>query len=520
MLSAQSSTAPSQPPIEALRLAVAAEQELRRRKRSWQPTFRGASAQAQEIEDHEWMSCGPAESAKTWGICWRLDTLARATPRGRGLIVRKVRADMTASVLVTFERVAGFRGAPEKFGGADVRWYDYPNGFRLYVVGLDRAGKVLSGEFDFIYINQAEELSLSDWETLSTRCTGRGSISDTPMIFGDCNPGPPNHWILKRTTLTRLYASHQDNPTLYDDAGNLTAQGVKTMEVLDALTGVRQKRLRDGLWVAAEGVVYDGFDRAVHLIPRFEIPNSWRRVGAIDFGFQNPFVYLEAAINHDGAIFIDFQFYRTQRLVEDWARIIVAERAERQLPKLEVCVSDHDTEDRVTLARHGFPTRPAVKEIELGIQKVAARLRKGKDGKARLFIFEDSLVERDPELAEAHKPCSLVDEFEVYRYPDGVDGKPLKEKPIDVDNHAMDSLRYLVEYVDGRSAPERPLEERVADRVDQLKQGDGPVFAGGVPVDATAAYRKVMQVVADEKKRTTNQTPGWARGLGRRLRKR
>jgi hypothetical protein len=37
----------------------------------------------------------------------------------------------------------------------------------------------------------------------------------------------------------------------------------------------------------------------------------------------------------------------------------------------------------------------------------------------------------------------------VYAWPKGSDGKPLKEVPVDADNHGMDALRYLVAEVDG-----------------------------------------------------------------------
>ena len=516
MLSAAVSTSSTPPPsqrIDALRMAIAAEQELRRRRRAWQPTFRGASLQVQETTAHEWMSAGPAESAKTWGICWRLVSFALATPRGRGVLARRVRNDMTASVLRTFERVYGLRGVKvEKFGGELVQWYEFENGFRYYVVGLDRPGKVLSGEFDIIYVNQAEEISLEAWETLSTRVTGRGAVTKTPMLCGDCNPGPPSHWILKREGLERFWAKHEDNPTLYTDEGALTEQGVKTMATLDRLTGVRLKRLRFGQWVASEGVVYDGFDRAIHVIPRFTIPSTWRRVGAIDFGFNNPFSYLEAAVDHDGRIYLDFEFYRTGVLAEDWARTILAHRQALKLPPLEVVVADHDNEDRETLRRHGLPTIRAVKEIASGIQKVSSRWRKAADQKPRLYVFEDSLVEADPELAAEHKPLSLVQELEVYSYPDGADGKPLKEVPKDVDNHACDALRYLVEYVDGRKAPQLPLETRIEQRVTELRETQGLETA-----DPTRAYLKVQRVMKEEEERSSFKTPAWARrGLARR----
>ena len=515
MLSAAGSTSSTAPPppqrIEALRVAIAAEQELRRRRRAWQPTFRGASLQVQETTAPEWMSCGPAESAKTWGICWRLINFALETPGGIGVLGRRVRNDMTISVLRTFERILDLRGIKVlKFGGERVEYYGFPNGFRYYVVGLDRPSKVLSGEVDIIYINQAEEIPLSAWETLSTRVTGRGAKTRTPMLCGDCNPGPPNHWILRRPSLVRFYAKHEDNPTLFDDDGNLTEQGKRTLSRLDALTGVRLKRLRYGQWVAAEGVVYEGFSRDLHLVKRPEkgIPSTWRRVAAIDFGFTNPFAYVEGAVDPDGRIWIDLQFYGVGRLVEDWARLILATRKEMGLPPLEALVCDHDSEDAATLRKHGLPNQRAVKEIENGIQKVAARLRPAGDGRPRLLVLEDSLFERDPELEEGRRACGLVEEMEIYRFPDGKDGKPAKEKPLDIDNHAADATRYLVEYVDGRKAPQLPLETRIEQRVAEVRGSEALVTT-----DATAVYRAVQKAVKEEEERSSFKTPVWSRGI-------
>lgn len=481
------------------------------------PTFRGAALEAQGITSHEWLLAGPAETGKTWACIWRLDELLRSTPKAKAALVRKVRADMTGTVLETYERLALARGGVTAFGGRHPEFYEYENGARLYLGGMDRPEKVLSGERDWIVVNQAEEFTLEDWETLTTRCTGRGCVTDTPMIFGDCNPGPPGHWILHRDSLNVLHSRHTDNPTLYDDAGELTAQGVRTFAVLDSLTGIRRARLRDGQWVAAEGIVYSEFSRDVHVVRRFEIPSYWRRVAAIDFGYQNPFSYIEAAVSPDGVIVVDLQFYGVQTLCEDWARRILAERARRGLPPLEAVVADHDNEDRATLARHGIQSAPAVKEIANGIQKVQARLRPWAPGKGPgLVIFEDSLVERDPILAAEHKPCGLVEEFEVYVYPDGVDGKPMREIPRDVDNHAADAARYLVEYVERTRGPQLPLGVRVEARLEADRA------AGRLPnpeTNPTDHYLVKMKVIETEQAKTAFRVPAWARGLrGRRTR--
>lgn len=421
------------------------------------PTFRGAARDAQSITAHEWMLAGPAETGKTFAALYRLDELLRTTPRAQYAMVRKVAADIAPTVLRTYKRVIALsQSGATPYGGEKPEWYDYPNGARLWIGGMDRPGKVLSGERDGVYANQAEELTVEDWETLTTRVTGRGAVSDHPMLFGDCNPGPPTHWIINRPSLRVLYSKHEDNPTLFDDDGRITEQGTRTLRILDNLTGVRHKRLRLGLWVAAEGAVYD-FDRSVHLIDRFPIPADWTRVRSIDFGFTNPFVCQWWALDHDGRMYLYREIYMSGRTVkahaeqikrlEQWYLPDGSENPNRE--RIAYSVADHDAEDRATLAENRIGTLAANKAITVGIQKMQERLKVAGDGKPRLFVLRDSLVERDEELVNHKHPLSTEQEFDSYMWPKGQDGKPVKEVPVDLYNHGMDAARYAVMKLDG-----------------------------------------------------------------------
>lgn len=428
-----------------VKMAALAELELRRRRRAAAiKPFRGAAAEAQAIGSHEWILSGPAETGKTFGGLHRVDSELRRVPGSKWVIVRKVRADMGGTVLSTWDRISRLRGTPPvAYGGNEPQWYDYPNGSRVYTVGMDRPGKVLSGEYDGIYVNQAEELRLEDWETLSTRVTGRGAKTEIPMLCGDCNPGPTSHWIPKREALRMLHSRHEDNPTLYSEAGELTEQGIKTFAVLDSLTGVRKERLRFGRWVSAEGVVYEAFDRGLHVVS-FTPPPGGRRIRAVDFGYTNPFTCQFWWIDHDGKMFLYREIYRTQRLVEDHAKDILRLSAGETF---EATVADHDAEDRATLARYGISTIPARKDISVGIQAAQARLAAG-----RLFVCEGALAERDEALAERRRPVCLLDEIETYSWPKAADGRPLKEEPVKADDHAMDAMRYAVMYLEANAA--------------------------------------------------------------------
>ena len=409
-------------------------------------------------------------TGKTIAALTKLHTLLCKYPHSHALMVRKTYKSLVQSAVVTFERKVlpyppGHRHcAIQKYGGERPEFYDYPNGSRIVLGGLDNADKVLSAEYDFIYINQVEELKLGDYETLVGRATGRAGNAPYPQVIGDCNPGPPTHWILNRKSLKLFEQRHEHNPRLYDQAtGIITEQGKRTMAVLDSLTGLRKKRGRLGLWVAAEGQVYDDFDPAIHVIPRFDIPPEWPRYRATDFGYSNPFVMQWFAADPDGRLYLYREIYMTGRTVK-----VHSEQIKRlsEGERIIFTVADHDAEDRATLYENGITTVAAKKAISVGIQAVQERLKMAGDGKPRLYFLEDSLVEADSTLyreypGDLHPVCT-EQEFASYVWPEGADGKSKKEQPVDAYNHGMDSLRYMVMAVDqakhvGRARKKNPI---------------------------------------------------------------
>lgn len=258
------------------------------------PTFRGAALDAQRITVPYWVISGPFDTGKTWAALWRLDSEARANPKGQYALIRKVRDDMQSTVLVTWKKIIAMRGGVAVFGGERPIFYDYPRGARVWIGGLDRPEKTLSGERDGIYVNQAEELDEADWEMLIRSTTGRGAVTDHPMLFGDCNPGPEDHWIIQRRDdgqLVMLESRHEDNPELYDAAGQITAAGIVRIGALDKLTGARYWRGRMGIWVGAEGQHFEAWDEARHVLepPYPAITGDWLIWGGLDYGYGHPF---------------------------------------------------------------------------------------------------------------------------------------------------------------------------------------------------------------------------------------
>lgn len=383
---------------------------------------------------------GPAGTGKSRAALEKLHCAAHKYPGMQGLILRKTRASLTDAALKTFEEKVVPEGHPiirRPILRETRKIYRYPNGSEIVVGGLDNPDRIMSTDKDMIYIQEATECTERDWEMATTRL--RNGVMPYQQLLADCNPDSPMHWLYLRTEngQTRIIESrHEDNPSV----------GPEYLAKLDALTGVRYKRLRLGLWVAAEGIIYEGWDPAVHRIDRFEVPGDWPRIWSVDFGYVHPFCWGAWALDPDGRLYRYREIYHTHRLVEDHARQILEVTKGEPAPTAIVC--DHDAEDRATLERHlGLGTTPAHKSISDGIQAVASRLRAEGDGKVRLFYLRDSLVERDPDLADRKLPCSTEEEYGGYIWNEG-GGRRKGEEPLKEQDHGMDMTRYAVAFAD------------------------------------------------------------------------
>lgn len=411
----------------------------------------------------ELLISGPAGTGKSRACLEKVHLVAERYPGSRLLLVRKTRRSLTASGLVTLEQQVIPPGHPALDGPQRTHRsrYLYPNGSEIDLAGLDQPTRIMSTEYDLIYVQEATELSEDEWELLTTRL--RNHRLPWQQLLGDCNPGPPSHWLRQRSTaggLKLLESRHEDNPTLWAGRG-WTPEGETYIKRLEQLTGHRLARLRYGRWVAAEGAVYPEFDRRIHLIPSADLPPLARRWRVIDFGFTNPFVCQWWGEDSDGRLYLTREIYHTRRLVEDHARQIEVLSQGESYAEM---ICDHDAEGRATLERHlGVRTLPAQKDVEAGLEAVKARLRLAGDGKPRLMLVEDAVHEVDSELLEAKRPWSTEQEFDHYLYPQSRPGRSEPEQPVKEHDHGMDAMRYLVEHVD-RARPEWQFVSRPAGR--------------------------------------------------------
>lgn len=387
---------------------------------------------------------GSAGGGKSRAAAEKLHGFMKKYPGAVGVGLRKAREFASKSVVYALRHAIGDDPAV-RYNASDLVFH-YTNGSRIFIVGMKDEGQRQAlrsingdGAADFIWGEEANALTEDDYNELLGRL--RGKAADWRQILLTTNPDHPLHWIKTRLIdggeASVHYSTAHDNP-------NLPPEYIQT---LNSITGVLGLRLRDGLWVQSEGVVYDIWSDAIHMVNAMPDGwHDWRKIRVIDFGYTNPFVCQWWAIDPDGRMYRYRELYMTKRTVAEHAEKI---NLLSQGESYEATICDHDAEDRATLQRAGIRNRAATKDVSPGIQAVRQRLARGHDDKPRLFLLRNALVERDAALTDAHKPTCTEQELPGYVWQTTVEGRPNREEPVKLDDHGCDALRYAVMYVDG-----------------------------------------------------------------------
>lgn len=418
-------------------------------------TPRGTALELFKCKKREVLIAGPAGTGKSRACLEKLHMLALANPGMRGLIVRKTRESLGSTALVTWRehvaREAIAAGKLEWYGGSgqEAAQYRYKNGSVITIGGMDKSSRIMSSEYDIIYVQEAIELSEDDWEALTTRL--RNGVISFQQIIADTNPDLPTHWLKVRCDegkTTMFNSTHLENPRLYSEDGTPTEFGREYIAGLDNLTGTKYERLRKGLWVASSGVIYEEYLPSVHVVNRFDIPETWARFWTVDFGVVHPLVLQWWAVDPDGKLYLYREIYQTGITIdENFARLVLSQVQDADgnwtEPKPSQIITDHQRQERLQFEKHlRMATSPANKDVINGINCVQVRLRD-----KRIFFLKDSVVTRDQKLVTAKKPASTIEEVPGYIWDTGA-GKQLKEAPKKENDDGCDAMRYMVAHLD------------------------------------------------------------------------
>lgn len=269
-------------------------------------------------------------------------------------------------------------------------------------------GRTLAG----VMMDEVALMPRSFVEQAMARCSVSGS-----KLWFNCNPDSPQHWFYtewiqnaKERNALHLHFLLEDNPSLSENI----IQRYKSL-----YTGVFYQRYILGLWVLAEGLVYNFLEEYI----TDKQPPGAEYYISIDYGTLNPFSAGLWSVTGNKAVRIKEYYYdgrnkKRQLTDEEYCKEIEELAKDRQITKVIV---DPSAASFITaLKRRGFRVQQADNSVLDGIRRTSVYL---KDGNIKI-----------------HRSCvDSIREFGLYRW----DEKKTVDTVVKENDHAMDDIRYF-----------------------------------------------------------------------------
>lgn len=274
-------------------------------------------------------------------------------------------------------------------------------------------GRTLAG----VLLDEVVLMPRSFVEQALTRC----SVDGSKMWFS-CNPDTPQHWFYTEW----ICKAHEHNALhLHFEMTDNPGLSQKTLERYQTMfTGVFYDRYIRGLWVAAEGLIYEFGEQQI----TDDIPDCGEYYISVDYGTLNPFSAGLWCVADGKAVRIAEYYYsgrdkKAQKTDEEYCDEIIKLAGDKPIKHIVV---DPSAASFITaLRRRGaFSVRDAKNDVLDGIRITGRMLKNG-----QILI---------------HRSCKdSIREFGLYRWDDDATA----DKPIKENDHAMDEIRYFANTV-------------------------------------------------------------------------
>ncbi|NKY60366.1 PBSX family phage terminase large subunit [Nocardia flavorosea] len=285
-------------------------------------------------------------------------------------------------------------------------------------------------------VDEATLLPENFWTQLLARLSVPGA-----RCLATTNPDNPNHY-LKVNFIDRAGESGMNLGAWHftlDDNPSLAPEYVAAIKA--EFTGLFYLRNILGRWVAADGAIFDMFDPDKHVVPWSELPDMrWILGVGVDHGTTNPTHAVMIGHGSDDVLYcMDEWRYKASNAEARKTNVQLSAGLREWLNKAHhpsedpenpegfrgYVIADQSAADfRVQLKQDGLPTHPAKKDVLYGIRTMTALVASGR------LKFSD----RCPEL---------IKEIPGYVWDTKATEKG-KDEPIKLNDHGIDSARYLL----------------------------------------------------------------------------
>lgn len=287
------------------------------------------------------------------------------------------------------------------------------NGGVVWVRSADKPDAVEGMLAKRVWMDEAALCNETTYDKVCQRMVQKKGDARGKLLMTTTPYGSPSSWmnvrlIEQRKSLPYLFYinfSMADNPyierTVYDRAKATMNESLFQRDF-------------EGRFVKIEGLVYPEFDRTLHVVDAFEIPNHWPKWSGLDYGWTDPCAVLGIAFDPEEKLFYVYtQLYKSKYPVEKIGEYLKSHMFSYTLydPSAVAVMNEVRAVCKLRI-------EPADNSVDVGLQRITKLL---KENRIRIFdTCED-----------------LIREMEGYCY-----DKKGSAKPGHDNSHSPDALRY------------------------------------------------------------------------------
>lgn len=208
----------------------------------------------------------------------------------------------------------------------------FSNGSRIVLGYCDAEKDVLQYQgqaYEVITMEEATMFTEFQFQSLteSNRMSGNMKTDFVPRMYFTCNPGGVGHQWVKRLFIDKDYRG-SENPEDYLFIPSNVYENKYLMEhdpnyvrVLENLPEDRKQAMLYGNWDIFDGQFFPEFDRNIHVIEPFDIPDSWNKYIALDYGLDM-FAVIFVAIDTKGKAYVYNEIHKSDLIVSEARQVL------------------------------------------------------------------------------------------------------------------------------------------------------------------------------------------------------
>lgn len=277
--------------------------------------------------------------------------------------------------------------------------YELPNGSTIEFISADDGQRLRGSKRDYLYCNEANELSKDIWLQLVMRTTEKVVVDYNPSdmysyIYDD---------IVTRNDADFYITTYLDNPFLPQSQ----VEEIERFRDADPnywrVYGLGEKGM-------SENIIYSHYQLCDHL------PNKGLQWYGLDFGHTNPSAFIKVELWEE-KLYVQEIIYQSKLITSELIDLL----KQNGVSKYDEIFGDSASAAAIDeIRRSGYNIKKSKKSVKEGIMKV-----------------------KSYPLSITKSSTNLLKEIKMYSWKTDKDSKP-SDEPVKLMDHSMDAMRYAI----------------------------------------------------------------------------